>query len=51
MSRDEAIKRMINKAKSLGANAVLGVRLASSNVMSGAAEIVAYGTAVILEKE
>jgi len=51
MSRDEAIKRMINKAKSLGANAVLGVRLASSTVMSGAAEIVAYGTAVILEKE
>ncbi len=50
-SRDEAIRRMVEKAKRLGANAVIGVRLTSSNIMSGAAETVAYGTAVILEKE
>lgn len=50
-SRDEAIKRMVEKAKQLGANAVIGVRLSSSNIMSGAAEVVAYGTAVIVEEE
>ncbi len=50
-SRDEALSRMIEKAKALGANAVLGARFASSAVMSGAAEIVAYGTAVIIEPE
>lgn len=50
-SRDEALKRMVEKAKSRGANAVIGVRLATSNIMSGAAEVVAYGTAVIIEKE
>lgn len=50
-SRDEALKRMVEKAKAIGANAVIGVRLATSNIMSGAAEVVAYGTAVILEPE
>lgn len=50
-SRDDALKRMVEKAKAVGANAVIGVRLATSNIMSGAAEVVAYGTAVILEKE
>ncbi|MEM1680774.1 MAG: YbjQ family protein [Sulfolobales archaeon] len=50
-SRDEALKRMVEKAKQLGANAVIGVRLSSSNIMSGVAEVVAYGTAVIVEEE
>lgn len=50
-SRDEAIRRMVEKAKAMGANAVLGVRLATSAIMSGAAEVVAYGTAVVLERE
>lgn len=50
-SRDEALKRMVERAKALGANAVIGVRLATSNIMSGAAEVVAYGTAVVLERE
>ncbi|MCX8205308.1 MAG: YbjQ family protein [Candidatus Nezhaarchaeota archaeon] len=50
-SRDEAIKRMVEKAKAVGANGVVGVRLTTSNIMSGAAEVVAYGTAVVLEKE
>jgi len=50
-SRDEAIKRMIEKAKKLGANAVISMRFATTAVMSGAAEILAYGTAVIAEPE
>ena len=50
-SRDLAIKRMIEKAKELGANAVIGVRFSSSSVMSGASEVLAYGTAVIIEPE
>ncbi len=50
-SRDEAIKRMIEKAKALGANAVIGVRLTTTNIMSGAAEVLAYGTAVVIEEE
>jgi len=50
-SRNEALSRMIEKAKALGANAVLGVRFATASIMSGVAEIVAYGTAVIVEPE
>lgn len=50
-SRNEAIKRMIEKAKALGANAVIGVRLTTANIMSGAAEVLAYGTAVVIEEE
>ena len=50
-SRDEAIKRMVEKAKGLGANAVIGIRFTTSAIMSGAAEVVAYGTAVIAEPE
>jgi uncharacterized protein YbjQ (UPF0145 family) len=50
-SRDEAIKRMIEKAKALGANAVIGVRLTTANIMGGAAEVSAYGTAVVIEEE
>ncbi len=50
-ARDEAIRRMIEKARALGANAVMNVRLGSSQVAQGAAEILAYGTAVIVEPE
>jgi len=50
-ARDEAIRRMIEKARALGANAVVNVRLSSSQVAQGAAEILAYGTAVIVEPE
>ena len=45
-SREEAIKRMIDDAESLGADAIVGVRLTTSMVTQGAAEILAYGTAV-----
>ena len=49
-ARDEAISRMIKEAEALGANAVLGVRFTTSQTMSGAAEILAYGTAVRLKE-
>ena len=45
-SREEAIKRMVDDAERLGADGVINVRLATSMVMQGAAEVLAYGTAV-----
>ena len=45
-SREEALQRMIDDASSQGADAVINVRFATSMVMQGAAEILAYGTAV-----
>jgi len=45
-ARDQAIERMLRQAENLGANAVVGVRFTTSQTMSGAAEILAYGTAV-----
>lgn len=48
-AREEATQRMIEQAKSIGANGVLNVRYATTAVTMGAAEILAYGTAVILE--
>ena len=48
-AREEALDRMQRQAESLGANAVTAIRITTSTVMSGAAEIVAYGTAVVVE--
>ncbi len=48
-SREQALDRMIEEAKGLGANAVVGVRFSTSEVMTHAAEILAYGTAVVVE--
>lgn len=48
-SREQALDRMVDEARSLGANAVVGVRFTTSMVMQGAAELLAYGTAVIVE--
>ena len=45
-SREMALQRMIKQAEVLGADAVVGVKLSSSAVMQGAAEVTAYGTAV-----
>ena len=45
-ARQIATKRMVDEAEALGADAVIGVRFGSSMVMQGAAEVVAYGTAV-----
>jgi uncharacterized protein YbjQ (UPF0145 family) len=48
-SREQALDRMTEQAAALGANAVIGVRFSTSMVMQHAAEIIAYGTAVLLE--
>ncbi|MCG7656195.1 YbjQ family protein [Wielerella bovis] len=48
-SRDEALNRMMRQAHQAGANAILNVRFSTSSVAAGAAEIFAYGTAVVLE--
>ena len=45
-SREQAMQRMIQDAEKLGADAIINVRLTTSMVMQGAAEILAYGTAV-----
>ena len=50
-SREQALDRMAAEARSLGANAVLDVRFVTSMVMQGAAELLAYGTAVVIEDE
>lgn len=47
-SRQEAMQRMIDKARLLGANAVVGIRFSTSNIAQGAAELFVYGTAVIV---
>ena len=48
-SREQALQRMVEEARSLGADAVVGLRFSTSMVMSGAAELLVYGTAVVLE--
>lgn len=48
-AREQAIDRMVEEAEGLGANAVVEVRFTTSMVMSGAAELLAYGTAVVVE--
>lgn len=48
-ARQEATDRMIEEAEKLGADAVIAVRYGSSGVMQGAAEVIAYGTAVKLK--
>lgn len=48
-SRDEALQRMVRQAEAIGANAVLNIRFSTSSVAAGAAEILAYGSAVELE--
>ena len=45
-ARQIATKRMVDEARALGADAVVNVRYGSSSVMQGAAEVIAYGTAV-----
>ena len=45
-ARQIAVKRMVDEAEELGADAIVNVRYGTSSVMSGAAEVIAYGTAV-----
>ncbi|ABI69532.1 YbjQ family protein [Syntrophomonas wolfei] len=49
-SREEALNRMIEAAEKLNADAIVGIRFSSSQIMSGAAEMLVYGTAVKIEK-
>ena len=50
-AREQSVDRMIDAAEELGANAIVGTRFTTSMVMSGAAELLATGTAVIVEDE
>ena len=47
-ARGEAVQRMTQAAEAQGANAVVGVRFSTASIMQGAAEILAYGTAVVV---
>ena len=49
-SREQAIDRMNQEAERMGANAVVGLRFTTSMIMGGAAELLAYGTAVYVEE-
>jgi len=48
-AREQAIDRMTDEARRMGANAVIGFRMETSTIMGGASEILAYGTAVRLK--
>jgi len=50
-SREEAIQRMIEAAEDLGANAITDVRFSTSMILSNTAEVLAYGTAVVVVKD
>ncbi|RME21702.1 MAG: YbjQ family protein [Candidatus Zixiibacteriota bacterium] len=50
-SREQSIDRMIEDAKAKGANAIIMTRFTTSSMMQGAAELLVYGTAVIVEDE
>lgn len=49
-ARQIATKRMVDDANNLGADAIINIRYGSSSVMNGAAEVIAYGTAVKIKK-
>lgn len=48
-ARKIAVGRMVEKAESMGANAIIGMQISTSAVMAGASEVIAYGTAVLIE--
>lgn len=50
-AREQALDRMVEEAEDIGANAIVEVRFSTSMVMSGSAELLAYGTAVVLEDD
>ena len=51
VSREQALDRMMDEADRLGADAVVGMRFTTSMISPGAAELLAYGTAVLLQDE
>ena len=50
-SREESVARMVQRAEEMGANAIVAARFITAGIMGGAAEILAYGTAVVIEDE
>ena len=48
-AREQAIHRLLEEAEALGANAVVGLRFQTSMIQAGAAEMLCYGTAVVIE--
>ena len=50
-SREQALDRMVEEATGLGANGIISVRFSTSMIMGAAAELLAYGTAVVLEDD
>jgi uncharacterized protein YbjQ (UPF0145 family) len=48
-SREQSVDRMIAEAEQLGANAITAIRFTTSSMMQGAAELLVYGTAVVVE--
>ena len=50
-AREQALDRMVDEARGLGANAIISLRFSTSMIMGGAAELLAYGTAVVLEDD
>ena len=50
-AREQALDRLVLDAESAGANGIVGLRLTTASMMQGAAELLAYGTAVIVEDE
>ncbi len=50
-AREQAIDRLVEDAQAVGANAVIGMRFQTSMIQSGAAEMLCYGTAVIVESD
>ncbi len=50
-AREQSLDRMVEEAKELEANAIIGVRFMTSMLMQGAAELLAYGTAVVIEDD
>lgn len=49
-ARKIAIGRMVEKAEDMGANAIIGMKIGTSSIMQGASEVIAYGTAVLIEE-
>ncbi len=50
-AREQAIDRLVEDAEALGANAVIGLRFQTSMIQSGAAEMLCYGTGVVIEAD
>ena len=49
-SRAEALQEMVEHARAMGANAVIGMRYEANEIMEGVTEVLAYGTAVVVEE-